>query len=618
VHRELKSLIKKSGHYAILGVYQVTTKGREFISTGRKLTIPLRIVKQCQAEAKNCALPLTTPGNPTKTVARIGKGTPPLKIIRQMMAEKENWKMLTNKSEYQYPGVYASAQRQCVYAVNDYKTLEQSAESDPHFIWNDIQLSKGKLNKDRLLEMDIGGKKESVHYRSAPCGGVKVCSEPLCNYVAAVREKRNCKLHPSAPLNHVKECPVEFAYLYPQNSNDNRRWIIAIIRNQKEPMTNLHSHAIHGPTKIAKCVQENISKAVSLNSTITPIEISQGKGLEYVPGVIDKASTHLGRIRTEVRKAKLTSTAEKTFDFLQLEQTLDKNDAEEIKRLGDATEGYAVKKLSRPYLVSAGLEDGVKYIFTMNPYMSELLSKSEFIQTDITYNVSTEFTYLFNAVAFDYHLMEWEVVARVHLSHQNGNAHALAFTKMFKKCKADHPNFQPNETLLGVVTDWSDAEINGLKSCVGEDEAMQLLKGCKVHWIRSWHRVRDRVVDSTQKIKEKQIFNKIATAITHCDGHNALECFKVLCSQASATTLVTVVKDLSLEEAQFVDKICNWTSAKKWVEWWIRPQHLKMLHRDYADMDLDAWKRCPHHQPMLLSTRIETAKPLLHKHYCLH
>ena len=184
--------------------------------------------------------------------------------------------------------------------------------------------------------------------------------------------------------------------------------------------------------------------------------------------------------------------------------------------------------------------------------------------------------------------------------------------------QADHPNFQPNETLLGVVTDWSDAEINGLKSCVGEDEAMQLLKGCKVYWIRSWHRVRDRVVDSTQKIKEKQIFNKIATAITHCDGHNALECFKVLCSQASATTLVTVVKDLSLEEAQFVDKNCNWTSAKKWVEWWIRPQHLKMLHRDYADMDLDAWKRCPHHQPMLLSTRIETAKPLLHKHYCLH
>ena len=93
------------------------------------------------------------------------------------------------------------------------------------------------------------------------------------------------------------------------------------------------------------------------------------------------------------------------------------------------------KKLSRPYLVSAGLEDGIKYIFTMNPYMSELLSTSEFIQTDIAYNVSTECTYLSNAVAFDYHLMEWEVVAKVHLSHQNSDVYALAFTKMFKNAK---------------------------------------------------------------------------------------------------------------------------------------------------------------------------------------
>jgi len=68
----------------------------------------------------------------------------------------------------------------------------------------------------------------------------------------------------------------------------------------------------------------------------------------------------------------------------------------------------------------------------MNPYMSELLSISEFIQTDITYNLHTEFKYLSNSVAVDYNLMEWKMVARVHLSHQNGIAHALAFTKMFK------------------------------------------------------------------------------------------------------------------------------------------------------------------------------------------
>ena len=86
---------------------------------------------------------------------------------------------------------------------------------------------------------------------------------------------------------------------------------------------------------------------------------------------------------------------------------------------------------------------------------------------------------------------------------------------------------------------------------------MQLLKGCKVHWIRSWHRVCNRVVHSMQKVKEKQIFSKIATAITQCDGPSALECFKVLCSQSSAKSLLAIVKDLSLKEAEFVDKNCK-------------------------------------------------------------
>jgi len=68
-------------------------------------------------------------------------------IVRQMMSKKENWIAVTNKSEYQYPGVYTSERFQCVYQIHDYKALEQSAESDPHFIWSDIQLSKTKIDR---------------------------------------------------------------------------------------------------------------------------------------------------------------------------------------------------------------------------------------------------------------------------------------------------------------------------------------------------------------------------------------------------------------------------------------------------------------------------------------
>ena len=37
-------------------------------------------------------------------------------------------------------------------------------------------------------------------------------------------------------------------------------------------------------------------------------------------------------------------------------------------------------------------------------------------------------------------------------------------------------------TLQGIVTDWSDTEIHGLKIAVGKSIAERLLKGCKVLW----------------------------------------------------------------------------------------------------------------------------------------
>ena len=59
-----------------------------------------------------------------------------------------------------------------------------------------------------------------------------------------------------------------------------------------------------------------------------------------------------------------------------------------------------------------------------------------------------------------------------------------------------------------------NAEINGLKKFAGDTVATQLLKGCKVHRILLWHRVRDKVINSRNKIREKQIFSKIAMGIT--------------------------------------------------------------------------------------------------------
>ena len=49
-----------------------------------------------------------------------------------------------------------------------------------------------------------------------------------------------------------------------------------------------------------------------------------------------------------------------------------------------------LRKLSRPYLISAGIENGIRYVFTMNPLMSKVLSKAEFIEADITFVIGSE------------------------------------------------------------------------------------------------------------------------------------------------------------------------------------------------------------------------------------
>ena len=51
--------------------------------------------------------------------------------------------------------------------------------------------------------------------------------------------------------------------------------------------------------------------------------------------------------------------------------------------------------------------------FIMSPLMSKLLSETEFLETDTTYNENSELMYLFNATVFNYDTMKWAVVARM-------------------------------------------------------------------------------------------------------------------------------------------------------------------------------------------------------------
>ena len=76
------------------------------------------------------------------------------------------------------------------------------------------------------------------------------------------------------------------------------------------------------------------------------------------------------------------------------------------------------------------------------------------------------YKYLFHAVAFNHVTMEWMVVARVWLDQQTASAYGLGFKKLFEQYRQADTNFAIGKTLLGIVTDWSDAEIKGLIKCL--------------------------------------------------------------------------------------------------------------------------------------------------------
>ena len=62
------------------------------------------------------------------------------------------------------------------------------------------------------------------------------------------------------------------------------------------------------------------------------------------------------------------------------------------------------RKCGRPYLIASGLEDGIKYIFTMSPTMVKVASEADFMQCDITYDDCKYYPYIFNACGFQQYL----------------------------------------------------------------------------------------------------------------------------------------------------------------------------------------------------------------------
>ena len=216
---------------------------------------------------------------------RNSKGVQALLMIRKLMSARRNWFPIFSANDYHFPGQFHHNHPQRMGYCDDITSLGHYVASDPDFLFNDIQLGKGKCRGWNEVTVTIGadenGTEESlkVRYKIAPCNGVKLCGmhHEGCSFVAATREFRKCPEHPNAALIKTDGCPVEFVYIRPASSEDNRRWLTGIDRHSDMHSDNLHSHPLNAPSKIPTKVESDIRDAVAANPHLKAKEVMRGK-----------------------------------------------------------------------------------------------------------------------------------------------------------------------------------------------------------------------------------------------------------------------------------------------------------------------------------------------------
>ena len=164
---------------------------------------------------------------------------------------------------------------------------------------------------------------------------------------------------------------------------------------------------------------------------------------------------------------------------------------------------------------------------------------------------------------------------------------------MFDQCKKDNPEFGVGKTLLGVVIDWSDAEADGLRLAVGKETAHLLLKGCKVHWIQSYQRVAEKICKYQHPgMRTLTLLLLQFRRYIHTQQH-VFQLFQCLCGKLDIGRVQNIVPSLTATHIATVTENSKWEGSVHWVNWWIRPAHLRVLSQAFTEMSKEVWQNAP-------------------------
>ena len=258
----------------IYAAYTVTGQGRDLLTEDdvQEVLLPDETIDTGTNKDKlDCEVEIVS-------AVRKGKGTHILNVAKELISDKNNWFPIKESKDYNFPGIFNTPFPQRLGYCDDITKLPNYESTDPHFLYSDIQIGKGKARPKRLIPMNIDGKVENVFYRFAPCGGVKKCSmhSDGCSHIVPTSSVKPCSIHPNAALERSGDCPVDFVYIWPADQSDNRRWLSGIIRCGDMHSSDLHNHPHHKESKIPVKVDTDIRRAVIENPHLKSSELLIG------------------------------------------------------------------------------------------------------------------------------------------------------------------------------------------------------------------------------------------------------------------------------------------------------------------------------------------------------
>ena len=500
--------------------------------------------------------------------------------IKSLLSTSSDWTALTRKEQFQFLGYHHNTAT-LLHVRNVMEApgtpLRRNVE---HFLWDDINLSKCPSHPQ--VTVDISGKKYII--RKAKCKGVKKCGKDGCSYTMSTKFHSNkCIRHEDTSSVPVG-CESVFVYVYPEAEEDPQRWLGFFT---SDGLAGSHNHGCPSLNKLGSQLEEMVHDALESDPTKKANEIAKGYGMPCIPAAINLVGANPAVIANARRKFLVGHKEVKAQQLIKMFDSLvkEKIDEKDNNQIEDDEVKEQLSALISIYRRDIYGDEKMELALLMSAQMSSVMSEAEFICADVTFPDVTPYKYLMNFTCFNYLLHKWQITARVLMTSLTAEAYAKTFEIAFKACTNINPEFDMGNNIEGFIVDFSDAQAKGFETTVGETKAAEVLRGCRVHWMRQAMKLSDRV---SKNEVEKKLYVKICQKIPDVEDDVHLDLlFSILSGKKKPIYAKEIIELLPEEE---ILDVAHWSEkSQNWAQWWTRSRHVRMFTKAMKLMTDAEW-----------------------------